>query len=159
MLQYVKPMWYKVVLIWAVTNRSMAMFMNLSRKRRVPQNILHAIHNACNEFIPRFLKGSYGSDVIGQIDDAWIAFGSGDNLQVNEIENPCVKLTKVSGGFEFPDGVEEMLLRILGTNEEDVSSPRIYISNDDAFSRMHPAGYDKHGNVIYKTDEIDFLRH
>ena len=161
-LHYVKPLGYKVMFIWAVTNRSMAMFRNLTRRKRVvPQNILHSIHNAHNDFIPKFLKGSYGSDAISQIDDAWLAFGSGDNLQQNEIENPCVKLTKVNGVFEFPSGTEEMLWKILGPREEDAQSPKTYLSNDDAFAKMYPVVVKVNGKdkVKYKTNELDFLRH
>ena len=161
-LHYVKPLGYKVMFIWAVANRSMAMFRNLSRRKRVvPQNILHSIHNACNDFIPKFLKGGYGADVISQIDDAWLAFGSGDNLQQNEIENPCVKLTKVNGAFEFPNGTEELLWKILGPKEEDAQSPKTYLSNDDAFAKMYPVVVKVNGKdkIKYKTNELDFLRH
>ena len=75
------------------------------------------------------------------------------------MEDSGIRLLREYIGSVVTDIMGGMLMGILGPNEEDVSSPRTYISNDDVFSRMYPAGYDKHGNIIYKTDEIDFLRH
>lgn len=152
---YLKPLGYKIMFVWTVTNRSVALFRNLVRKRVVAQNVFHEIHNKCNVFIPAFLKGDFHDGTISQIDDAWLVFGSSNTLQGDNMRGMSVKLIKKGDRFVFPKGVEKMIERTLGPQEMTPSIPSTYLDNASIRKKMYPDS--KTGK--WKTDEIDFLRH
>lgn len=157
-INYAKPLGYKIMFIWTVTNRSVALFRNLTRSRVISQDIFHKIHNACNSFIPSFLKGSE-NEIVNEIDVAWLSFGSGATLKENEIENPCIRLIKSDNGFKFPVGVEKQLMGVLGPQEENPLKPTTYLGNNEIRKKIYSLNGKNSGKKIWKTDEIDFIRH
>lgn len=156
-----KPMGYKIMLVWVATNRSMAMFRNLKRERVVPQDVFHTIHNQCNVFLPSFLKGNE-SDIVNDIDKAYIVFGSGTDVQQNEYsDSPCFQLIKTSNGFKFPKRVERDLMMVLGKEEPNPNDLEYYQSNDDAKAQMQSyevIGKDGKPETKWKTSARDFYK-
>lgn len=156
-----RPIGYKIMFIWVATNRGMAIFRNLKRDRVVPQDIFHTIHNQCNTFLPSFLKGN-NSNIVNEIDKAYIVFGSGMNVQQNEYSNsPCFSLIKTSNGFKFPKRVERDLMMVLGKQEPNPQNLQTYQSNDDVKSQMQSyQSSTKNGKIKtdWKTSATDFYK-
>lgn len=160
-IEMAKPIGYKIVLVWVATNRGMAMFRNLKRDRVVPQETFHTIHNQCNAFLPSFLKGNE-SDIVNDIDKAYIVFGSGFDVQSNVYsDSPCFQLIKTSNGFKFPKRVERDLMMVLGKPEPNPNELEYYQSNDDAKSQMQSyevIGKDGKPETKWKTSARDFYK-
>ena len=156
-----KPMGYKIMMVWVATNRGMAMFRNLKRDRVVPQETFHTIHNQCNAFLPSFLKGNE-SDIVNDIDKAYIVFGSGMDVQQNVYsDSPCFPLIKTSNGFKFPKRVERDLMMVLGKSEPNPNDLEYYQSNDEAKAQMQSyqtIGKDGKPKTNWKTSARDFYK-
>ena len=87
---------YKITFVWVVSNEEIAAQNNMKRARRVNSDLLHKLHQRCNEFIPKLLSGEY-PEISKYIDDVWIAYsaGAGRELIGKYKESPVKHLKKL----------------------------------------------------------------
>lgn len=132
-----KSVGYNTMLVWVVSNRCESMIRNLQRKRRVKDVILHDIHNSLAREMPPFLNSPQSVEFL---DDAWLVFGSTEDLHQPEFteeekKSVSVRLTKGSDGFKMDDATHERLMRYLGKIETNPEDPEVYISSDEILDR------------------------
>lgn len=126
-VQMVKPLGYKIGVIWVAANRSVALKRNVSRKRTLPDKSIHQRTNQVNKFVPEFLSSNRANG----IDEAWIVFSSGKNLTDTEIPK-TISLEKTENGFNLTPEMKEYLSDFLGPKEKSNSwTPVTYLSNSE----------------------------
>lgn len=149
--QTCRDLGYEITLVWVVVNRSRALWQNLSRPRRVKQDVFHNIHNQVNVLIPNFIK----SKAAMYVDNVWLVFNSSETLGQKtdeENKNTAVSLQRKGNGFEIEPQDEERLFKILGENEPNPKEPQRYwsydeIKNDPNFSSYN---YKYKGSKTFK---------
>ena len=126
-IEMVKPLGYKVGICWVIANRSVAIKRNLERKRVIPDKSLHQRHNQVLKFLPHFLT----SERARNIDNAWIYFSSGNNL--NDISIPRqIKLKKMGNAFVIDNDLKNQILSLSGPLEKSNTwKPQTYYSNSE----------------------------
>ena len=123
----VQPYGYKIGIIWVVTNRSVAMKRNIQRDRTVSDAPFHQKTNKANAFLPFFLTNARAN----VIDDAWVVFSSGSNINDNEIPK-TVRLEKTESGFDIPNDLMQQIQNVLGPQEQETfKKPVTYLSNSE----------------------------
>lgn len=154
-----KNVGYKICLVWVVANRHEAILRNLMRSRRIPDNVLHKIHNSLAETMPPFLRDSNTPKVIN---DAWLLFNSTENIEQSDLsgdeaKNCAIKLKTSPNGFIIDNDTNERLLRYLGKQEEDYNNLKTYLSSDEIINKYGKPRYDKNGNFNgYNFDRTQF---
>lgn len=168
--RWAKRVGYYVTLVWVITNRSRAIYQNLSRERRVGQRIFHKTHNNVNRNVPQFLQQSHINpndnnrwadserDLFDKklntdlIDSAWLVFNSSDTLAAMSDEekmNSVIQLQRKGKGFDL-DGVLDRINNVIGKSE--------YIPRDDyhngQYTRFKPTIYQDFNDVL-TDDEIE----
>lgn len=144
----VKPLGYKLGVIWVATNRSVAMQRNINRARTLDNSAFHDRANKVNKFIPEFLSSSKAND----IDDAWIVFNSGKNLYDDNIPK-TISLEKTTEGFVVTDALRQQLNDFLGPQAKMVRrSPQNYLTNAEVKQLNYkPKDFLKQGNSINES--------
>lgn len=94
-LDMVKPLGYKVTLVWVICNLQVALANNQKRARHVDDKILVDAYNAVTKFIPDLLSEKYPK-LSGQISRAYIALsaGNGRDLDTKYSKNDIIYLEK-----------------------------------------------------------------
>lgn len=94
-LDMVKPLGYKVTLIWVICNLDVALANNQKRSRHVDDQVLIDAYNAVTKFIPDLLSEKYPK-LSGQISRAYIALsaGNGRDLYSKYNKNDIIYLEK-----------------------------------------------------------------
>ena len=130
-INMVKPLGYKIGVIWVVTNRSVAMQRNLDRSRTIGDQGFHNKTNQANKHMPKFLTGEDSGSLASMVDDAWIVFNSGKNLKDPNKPN-TIHLNKTGKGFDIPSDMMTYITDFLGPNEKKPSLyPQTYLSNSE----------------------------
>lgn len=144
----VKPLGYKIGVIWVATNRSVAMQRNINRTRTLDNNAFHDRANKVNKFVPDFLSSSRAND----IDEAWIVFNSGKNLHDTNIPK-TISLEKTENGFIISDELKQQLNDFLGPQAKIVRrSPQNYLTNAEVKQLQNiPKNFLKNENVIKES--------
>lgn len=138
-INMVKPLGYKIGVIWVVTNRSVAMQRNLQRSRTIGDQGFHNKTNQANKHMPKFLTGIEKGSLSRFVDDAWIVFNSGRNLNDKEVPK-TIHLDKTENGFNIPEEMMNYLNDFLGPNEKKPSLyPQTYLSNSE-IKKNNPSG-------------------
>lgn len=155
-LQYIKMLGYNISLVWCIADRSVAILRNISRGRSVSDKTFHDIHNKVNTNLPSYLRERKLSK---DIDEAWIIWTSSNSLQHPNLDDDdttsVVKLHKNGDGEFFIDAATETKLkRYLGRNEENITHPRTYLSQERIKKRF---GRDDKGKLKLRNTE-DFIR-
>ena len=156
---------YYVTLVWVITNRSRAMWQNLSRERRVSQEILHTSHNLVKKNVPIFLQQShidpndenrepdYQRDLFDKnlnmdlIDSAWLLFNSSDSLAAMSDEekmDSAIELQRKGKGFDL-DGAMERINNVLGPYER----------RPEPGQKIKPIRYKDFNDVLTDKKEVD----
>lgn len=126
---------YKTHLVWVVTSRSRAMHNNLSRDRKVPQEVFHDAHNDIREYLPPYVQNEAGQF----FDNAWLVFNSSVELSPKtpeEEKNTCVKLEKKGQGFDIKPSDYKRLMDILGQGEDNPDKPTRYQDFSDVIPNL-----------------------
>ena len=94
-LDMVKPLGYKVTLVWVICNLQVALANNQKRARHVDDKVLIDAYNAVTKFIPDLLSEKYPK-LSGQISRAYIALsaGNGRDLDTKYNKNDIIYLEK-----------------------------------------------------------------
>lgn len=148
-----------IMLVWVISNRSEAIIRNLSRSRRIPDMILHEIHNSLADDMPDFLQSKLASDFLT---DAWLIFNSTLSVRNNKISQEdrnkvSVPLQKTSKGFIIGSEVMTRIKEILGKQEDTPSNPSTYQNSEEVLKKYGKAKYDKNGKFIgYNFDRSKF---
>lgn len=98
-LDMVKPLGYKVTLVWVICNLQVALASNQKRARHVDDKILKDAYNAVTKFIPDLLSEKYPK-LSGQISKAYIALSAGNerDLDTKYNKNDIIYLEKDGEG-------------------------------------------------------------
>lgn len=154
-----KRIGYKVSLVWVIANRHEAILRNLMRDRRVPDNVLHKIHNELASKMPSFITDYRTPTIINEI---WLLFNSTEGIEFSDLsgkeaKNCAVKLIKSNNGFNIPDSVWQRLKRYLGKNESNYDDLKTYMSSDEIINKYGTPKYDDNGNINgYTFDRTQF---
>lgn len=168
-IEMVKPLGYRIILLWVVCNRSVAMLRNVSRglsgagRKVIPDKPFHARTNQVNKFVPSFLQ----SDAVKDCDLAYIAFTSSDSLSPfdkKEQNQTLVKLDKsATGGFIIPQELQQKINIVLGPAEKSTGfTPQTYLKNANVKDYIQAKQNNKENflniNETMEKDEKTFLK-
>lgn len=158
-VEMVKPMGYKIGVCWVVGNRSVAMQRNLQRNRTLPDKSFHQRHNQVLKFLPNFLT----SERAKNIDDAWICFSTGFNLNDKNIPSQ-IKLQKRNNSFIIENELLNQILTLSGPLEKSNKwSTETYLSNSEIKKCVNNVDtYLRHPNItesILNESLSDILYH
>lgn len=147
-ISMVKPLGYKIGLIWVISNRSVALDRNINRERVLPDKYFHSRNNQVKNFLPKFLS----SEKANNIDDAWVVFNSGKNLHTSDIPQ-TIHLEKNSTGFNLKNK-EGFINNFLGPSEKSNNfTPQTYYSAKEIKNLDNkPETYVRH-NINETIDE------
>lgn len=163
----VKELGYKICYVWVITNRQEAMIRNVSRSRVVGDDIFHAIHNAVNEAVPKFLQSREATI----IDDAWLVFSSTEHAGASSeemdalVKKRAIELDKTPNGFNISTKLMHRILATVGNPEIMTQGGvdkerRRYLSQDDVIRSLKDQGYDPSKSGSYSPTrqyDGDFL--
>ena len=85
-LDMVKPLGYKVTLVWVICNLEVALANNQKRSRHVDDKVLIDTYNAVTVFIPDLLSNKYPK-LSRQISRAYIALSAGNGRELDSKYN------------------------------------------------------------------------
>jgi len=135
-----KSVGYKVVLVWVVTPRQVAIIQNLSRPRRVNQKVFHNIHNNVISSVFSFLDGMADS-----YSQAFIVFNPGkcpaelsDEVQAIADKYDVIELEKDGNSFKVPDDIAADIIKFLGA-ADDPDAPQVYKDFDEIDPKQGPS--------------------
>lgn len=164
-----KKLGYNVSLVWVITNRMWAMFRNVIRKRVVPQEVFHNIHNMLKDSVFKFLDVPNIGKVV---DEVWVVFagGAGTSLKPEievdttlDLENTVMKIKKQGNNFVVPEKLKRKIIAHLGPNEDDPENSSRYDDFDTVKQKIEPYKYwdeddEKWKYKGYEEDGIDLLK-
>lgn len=151
-----KDLDYKVSLVWVVTSRTWALFRNLNRERKVPEDIFHSIHNRLKSSIFEFLESSTSASLL---DEVWVIFsgdiGMKDFTGEGGLENTAHQIPIQGSKFVIPEKLKRRIIAHLGPNEPDPTDPERYRTYGDVQPEVDMATYyDDEGQQHVDLDRV-----